>query len=194
MAAVAAAVGPSNVAIRLEPTGLYNGTYGTERVETWSHLCEQLALAYQGDNKLSYVHFIEPRLDRVADKGHVFDKSWNLPRISNEPFRSIIKGSAIPCLSCGAWDAINVADAIEAQWDMVAFAKWFVSNPDLPERIRRGKQLQAYDRSRFYGSWDGVRENGYIDYKTWEEEVAQRQQEAASKGLAESNVTEVINV
>ncbi|KAH8675207.1 putative 12-oxophytodienoate reductase [Ilyonectria robusta] len=172
--ALTSAVGPSNVAIRLEPTGLYNETYGAERVETWSHLCEQLALTYQGDKRLSYVHFIEPRLDRVEANKELFSNSWTLLDVSNEHFRAIIKKSGIPCISCGGWDAGNVVGAVkEKGWDAVAFAKWFVSNPDLPRRLLLGKSLKDYDRSRFYGSWDGIRDHGYVDYPTWEEQFVE---------------------
>lgn len=170
VAAVAAVVGPSNVAIRIEPACLYNGTRGSERVETWTYLCQQLASIYQGDRKLSYVHFIEPRFDRINAELEGFNKTWNLPEISNEPFRNIIQASGTPCFSCGGWDASNVIGAVEARWDAVVFAKWFTSNPDLPQRLRLGQVLHEYDRSRFYGSWDGVREKGYVDFPTWEDE------------------------
>lgn len=170
VAAISAAIGPSNVAIRLEPAGLYQGTYGAERVETWSYLAQQLAATYRGNDKLSYVHFIEPRFDRIEAESERFDKTWSLPSVSNEPFRAILEDAGIPCFSCGGWNGDNAADALREKWDGVVFAKWFVSNPDLPERLRLGKALHAYDRSRFYGSWDGVRERGYVDYPTWEEE------------------------
>ena len=42
----------------------------------------------------------------------------------------------------------------------VAFGRAFIANPDLPERIRRGAALNAYDRSTFYGG-DA---RGYVDY------------------------------
>lgn len=166
VAAVADAVGPSNVSIRLEPAGLYQGTYGMERVETWSYFCRQLAATYHGNKKLSYVHFIEPRFDRIEANSEQFHKSWSLSDVSNEPFRAILTESGIPCLSCGGWDDTNLAKAVDAGWDAVAIGRWFVSNPDLPERLRLGKKLQEFDRSRFYGSWDGLRERGYVDYLT----------------------------
>lgn len=173
LAAVAAEIGPANVGIRLEPTGLYNGTYGNERVETWLYLCEQLASTYgtASNERLSYVHFIEPRMDRVKSNMEIFWKSWTLAEVSNDSFREILKRADVPCITCGGWDASNAHDAVDVKgWDAVAFAKWFVSNPDLPERIKLGKPLQAYDRSRFYGAWDGVRETGYSDYLVWEGE------------------------
>jgi 2,4-dienoyl-CoA reductase-like NADH-dependent reductase (Old Yellow Enzyme family) len=135
-AALADAIGASNVAVRLEPTGLYQHTRGAERVETWSYLCQQLADTYQGDKKLSYVHFIEARFDRIdsEDEKEGFYKSWSLPTVSNEPFRKIVTAGGIPALSCGGWDDKNATEALEKGWDGVVFAKWFASNPDLPDR------------------------------------------------------------
>jgi 2,4-dienoyl-CoA reductase-like NADH-dependent reductase (Old Yellow Enzyme family) len=44
--------------------------------------------------------------------------------------------------------------------DLVTFGRYFVSNPDLPERIRRGLPLNGYDRDTFY-TFDA---HGYTDY------------------------------
>jgi 2,4-dienoyl-CoA reductase-like NADH-dependent reductase (Old Yellow Enzyme family) len=46
--------------------------------------------------------------------------------------------------------------------DLVAFGRHFISNPDLPERLRQGLPLTRYDRSTFYGG-DA---RGYTDYAT----------------------------
>jgi 2,4-dienoyl-CoA reductase-like NADH-dependent reductase (Old Yellow Enzyme family) len=144
---------------------MYQGTEGIERIETWSHLCSQIVAQYSGQSeKLSYVHLIEPRQDRIDENPELFRKGWTLPEVSNEPFRTILQAASIPCISCGGWDITNAANGVEKGWDCIAFARWFVSNPDLPERLRVGAELQAFDRSRFYGSWDGVREHGYTDY------------------------------
>ncbi|KAI0176925.1 NADH:flavin oxidoreductase/NADH oxidase [Pestalotiopsis sp. NC0098] len=169
-AALTEAIGASNVGIRMEPTGLYQHTRGAERVETWSYLCQQLAETYS-DDKLSYAHFIEPRFDRIDSEAEKagFYKSWSLPEVSNEPFRKILADKGIPVISAGGWDDKNAAEALKKGYDGVVFAKWFTSNPDLPERIRKGLPLAEFDRSRFYGSWDGIRENGYTNYPTYEE-------------------------
>jgi len=34
--------------------------------------------------------------------------------------------------------------------DLVAYGRHFISNPDLPERFRKGIELTPYDRSTFY--------------------------------------------
>jgi hypothetical protein len=73
-----------------------------------------------------------------------------------------------PCISAGGWDDKNCLKTVEdGQYDALAFAKWFASTPDLPERLKNGRALEPYDRSRFYGGWDG-RPKGYIDYPFWE--------------------------
>lgn len=204
IAAVVEAVGgASYVGVRLEPTGLYQGTRGDERVETWTYLCEQLAARYgqagggeSSNEVLSYVHFIEPRFDRIdadAATAAAFRQSWSSTSpdqaISNEPFRATLAAVGIPCIVCGGgWTSAAEVESTalgtakeHGNWDAVVFARQFVSNPDLPERLRLGKPLAAFDRSRFYGSWDGVREHGYVDYPTWEEEEAKAKLEKEEK-------------
>lgn len=51
---------------------------------------------------------------------------------------------------------------------LVAFGRLFISNPDLPERLRTGAPLNDYDRNTFYGG----RGEGYIDYSFLDEVVA----------------------
>lgn len=130
--ALCSAIGEDNIGIRLEPTGIYNHTRGTERVETWSHLCKELKKAH----KLSYVHFIEPRFDRIESEKEKegFYASWTLPEVGNDHFRKILGDT--PVLSCGGWDDKNCLQPVdEGRYDAVVFAKWFAANPDLPERL-----------------------------------------------------------
>jgi N-ethylmaleimide reductase len=43
---------------------------------------------------------------------------------------------------------------------LIAFGRWFLANPDLPDRLREGTPLNVYDRKTFYGN--GAK--GYTDY------------------------------
>jgi N-ethylmaleimide reductase len=54
------------------------------------------------------------------------------------------------------------AEAIveEKDADLVAFGRYFIANPDLPQRIKLGLPLNAYDRATFY-TFDS---HGYTDY------------------------------
>jgi hypothetical protein len=54
-------LGEDRLAIRLTLFSLYNEARGTQRVETWGHLCRELGIRMN----LSCVHFIEPRYEQV---------------------------------------------------------------------------------------------------------------------------------
>ena len=60
------------------------------------------------------------------------------------------------------------ATVASGQADAIAFGRLFISNPDLPERIRQGAALTPYNRSTFYGG----EETGYTDYPTLDEAAA----------------------
>ena len=64
----------------------------------------------------------------------------------------------------GAVSAVTAANAVRnGHADAIAFGRQFISNPDLPERLRRNLPLTPYNRAAFYG---GGRE-GYVDYPTY---------------------------
>ncbi|CAD6538893.1 hypothetical protein LMG28727_03582 [Paraburkholderia kirstenboschensis] len=48
--------------------------------------------------------------------------------------------------------------------DLVAFGRWFSSNPDLPERLRRALPLAPYQRDAFWGG----DERAYIDFPAYD--------------------------
>jgi N-ethylmaleimide reductase len=52
--------------------------------------------------------------------------------------------------------------------DFVVFGRYFISNPDLPRRIKLGLPLNPYDRKTFYGG-DA---RGSTDYPFCQESVA----------------------
>jgi N-ethylmaleimide reductase len=49
--------------------------------------------------------------------------------------------------------------------DAIAFGRYFISNPDLPERLRIGAALTPYNRPTFYGGGP----EGYTDYPAMNE-------------------------
>lgn len=78
--------------------------------------------------------------------------------ISARDLRRVFKGTLI---AAGGFTADSAHRMIEAgDADLVAFGRLFISNPDLPERLRVGAPLNHYDRSTFVGG-DA---RGYTDY------------------------------
>jgi N-ethylmaleimide reductase len=56
-------------------------------------------------------------------------------------------------------EAANAAIA-EGHADLIAFGRIFISNPDLPARLKNGYPLTPYNRATFYGGGEA----GYTDY------------------------------
>ncbi|KKZ67228.1 hypothetical protein EMCG_07078 [[Emmonsia] crescens] len=169
MYAVANTIGEENLALRLTPFGLYNQTRGEQRVETWTHLCKSLKEAHP---TLSYVSFVEPRYEQIFsyEAKIEFLKSWGLPDVDLAIFREIF--GSTPLFSAGGWNDTNCWGVIESgQYDALIFGRYFISNPDLVERLRSGKPLNKYDRSRFYGPFDDPA-IGYTDYPPLEQQQA----------------------
>jgi N-ethylmaleimide reductase len=78
--------------------------------------------------------------------------------VASEQLRKIYNGRII---AAGGFEP-DSAEAIvkKGDADLVTFGRYFVSNPDLPDRIRRGLPLDDYDRDTFY-TFDA---HGYTDY------------------------------
>ena len=168
LAALAQEIGSSNIGIRLSPFGLCHQTRSTHRIETWSSLCHGIK-EREDIGPLSYIHFIEPRweqLHSLDDKNAFLDAS-GLGDITLAPFRKIMGNT--PFVSAGGWNPENCWAVVESgEVDALAFGRLFLANPDFVERLRKGRRMNDYDRSKFYGPTP-EREAGYTDYPTWEE-------------------------
>ena len=147
--AVSLACGAQRVGIRLSPYGRANDSGEAEPMPLYRYLIGQLDMI-----GLAYLHLIEPRASgagqgevdhqNVPSAAQLFRKAWHGVLIAAGNFRA---DSANAMISAGDADA-------------VAFGRLFISNPDLPERLRVGAALTPYNRATFYTR--GV--EGYLDY------------------------------
>jgi N-ethylmaleimide reductase len=87
---------------------------------------------------LAYLHIIEPRV-----KGNVLIGEGQAS-VATQQLRKIFKGKII---AAGGFEP-DSAEAIvtKGDADLVTFGRYFVSNPDLPKRIKLGLPLSDYDR------------------------------------------------
>ncbi|KAG2915053.1 hypothetical protein PC114_g7962 [Phytophthora cactorum] len=70
------------------------------------------------------------------------------------------------------FDRVDAIRAVEdGTTDLVAFGRYFISNPDLVERLRTDADLNAFDSNTFYVQPDMTVEAGYTDYPFLGEEV-----------------------
>ena len=146
--------GASRVGVRLSPYGIANDSGEADPMPLYTHVVHAL-----NPLGLAYLHFIEPR---SSGAGRAEVNHQNVPS-AMVLFRPIWKGVLI---TAGGFTGETANAAIaEGHADAIAFGRIFISNPDLPRRLREGLPLTPYNRATFYGG----EEKGYTDYPVYGE-------------------------
>ena len=147
--------GGDRVAVRIGPGGTWNGMSDSNPQALFSYVAEHL-----NEYGLAYLHIIEPRV-----KGNIVINEGQAP-VASQQLRKIFKGKI---LAAGGFEP-ETAEAIveKGDADAVTFGRHFVSNPDLPRRIREDLPLTPYDRNTFY-TFDA---RGYTDYPFYADAIA----------------------
>lgn len=154
--AVADAVGPSKVGIRLSPFSSFQGMRMADPLPQFSYLVKGLK-----ELDLSYLHLVESRVHGIQDHEQTGDLGFLID----------IWNNTSPVFLAGGYEADNAVSRVDNDYPnkdiAICFGRHFISTPDLPFRIQIGIPFNKYDRSTFYkvGSPDG-----YIDYpfsKEW---------------------------
>ncbi|KAL0953032.1 hypothetical protein HGRIS_007234 [Hohenbuehelia grisea] len=153
--AIVAKVGAERAAIRFSPWARFMDMGMPDPVPTYSYVVSQLA---QRHPNLAYIHVVEPRVSGVYDR----DASVIGAHESNDFLRKI--WAPRPFISAGGFVRETAVQSAEAhENELVAFGRWYISNPDLPRRLRDDIPLSEYDRSSFYTE-DDKSGRGYTDY------------------------------
>jgi 2,4-dienoyl-CoA reductase-like NADH-dependent reductase (Old Yellow Enzyme family) len=159
--AVTEAIGADHVGIRLSPYNYFQDTRDSNPSGNWQTLCSLIA-GLPAQSQPSYVHMIEPRFDEVLDEASKID-SLASEKPSLDVFRPILKKAGISFMANGNFNPENAGEKVASDGaDTVAFGRYFISNPDLPRRLKERLPLTPYDRSTFYGA--DPAEKGYTDY------------------------------
>ncbi|RLN72286.1 hypothetical protein BBJ28_00010291 [Nothophytophthora sp. Chile5] len=148
--AIVSALPSSQVGIRLSPFGHTFGCKDSNPTETYGYVAKKL-----NDYDLAYLHVIERR---GMHSDNVEVPEGDIAR----HFRSIYKGMLMTASGFDRTEAVEVAE--EGAADLIAFGRYFISNPDLVERLRIGAGLTPYDKSTFYFQSGNTVELGYTDY------------------------------
>jgi N-ethylmaleimide reductase len=145
--AMASAWTNDRVGVRITPNGTFNAMSDSDPEALHAYVAEGL-------NRfgLAYLHIIEPRMS-----GSLMVKE-DQPPVATQRARKIFKGKIV---ANGGFEPESAAAAIEhGDADAISFGRYFISNPDLPRRIRDGLPLASYDRDTFYT----FEAKGYTDY------------------------------
>jgi N-ethylmaleimide reductase len=142
--AVAQAIGPENVGVRLSPYGVFNATGAfPELDEQYVALAEELSKL-----GLFYLHVLD----------HSSMGAPAVPEALKQKLRGAFKGALI---LAGGFDRESAEAALAAgKADLIAFGRPFLANPDLVERFRKNASLNAADTATFYTPGP----KGYTDY------------------------------
>lgn len=142
--ATVAAIGAHRVGIRLSPYGVFNSTGAYPELEA-QYLALTEELAQLG---ILYVHLLD-------------HSAMGAPSVPAEfKFRLRVAFNGLFILA-GGFDKTNAETALGAgHADLIAFARPFIANPDLVERLQVNAELNAADMSTFYTPGP----KGYTDY------------------------------
>jgi N-ethylmaleimide reductase len=142
-----AVFGPDRVGLRLSPEGQWGNVTDSNPRATFGWLAERLS-----GLGLGYLHVIDPRIkgDSTLHEGS--------QAVAAAFMRQHYTGTIIAAGGFDGAEAEAIVDSGDA--DFVAFARWFSSNPDLPERLRNRWPLTPYRREAFWGG----DEQGYSDF------------------------------
>jgi N-ethylmaleimide reductase len=111
---------------------------------------------------LAYLHVIEPRVKGVE----TLDEHQK--PVASALLRKAFDG---PIIAAGGFNGDSAEEILRmGDADLVAFGRYFTSNPDLPRRLQRKLPLTQYDRETF---WGGT-QVGYTDYLDYHEQEKRR--------------------
>jgi N-ethylmaleimide reductase len=145
--AVIGAWEPSRTGIRISPFGSFNGLEDGDEAMAL-HLASEFAA-----RRLGFLHLSEP--------------DWaGGPKVGDDFRRRLRDAYDGVIIGAGNYTVEKAERLLEVGLiDAAAFGRPFLANPDLPERLRVGAELNPPDPATFYGGGEA----GYTDYPTLED-------------------------
>ncbi|CCH58266.1 hypothetical protein TBLA_0A04730 [Henningerozyma blattae CBS 6284] len=160
--AIVAAIGAEKVDIRFSPFHSFGGMSPEDDpliISQYTCLIGQLEKRAQDVKRLAYIHIYEPR-DNI-DVGELSEEVETFPIdfVYSVWKGIIIRTSNLPLLP-------NVTKTVlKANRTLLGYRRYFLSNPDLVDRLENGLPLNNYDRATMFTQTKA----GYIDYPTYDE-------------------------
>jgi len=149
--AVAKAVGAERVGIRLSPWLTYQGMGMPDPVPTFSEVVTRIRDDHPG---FAYIHVLEPTTDHRPKE----QSGKGIEGESNKFLRDI--WGVRPYIANYGFERGSAIETVEREDGLISFGRHFISNPDLPLRLKEDLELIPSDPNTYatHGS------EGYIDY------------------------------
>ncbi|EJS41395.1 oye3p [Saccharomyces arboricola H-6] len=159
------AIGAERVGLRLSPYGTFNSMSGgaePDIVSQYAYVLGELERRAQAGKRLAFVHLVEPRVTNPL----LSEGEGEYTGGTNDFAYSIWKGAIIKAGNFALHP--NIArEELKNDRTLIGYGRFFISNPDLVDRLEKGLPLNKYDRSTFYT----MSAEGYTDYPTYDEAV-----------------------
>lgn len=151
--AVKEEVPEGKIGARFNPSlhGIFGMEMDEETIPTFDYVIEKL-----NDYDLAYIHLSEPFND-------VSDIPYAETEIAKR-YRPMYNGTIM--INAGFDQESGNKVIEEGNADLVSYAKFYISNPDLVERFRQNAEIAEWDEDTFYTPGH----EGYTDYPKLEEE------------------------
>jgi N-ethylmaleimide reductase len=131
--------GPERVGVRISPINPFGGMRDSDPAATFGYVARALSARHIG-----WLHVAESRTRRPIFSWSLLRRRFDGPYIAN-----------------GGFDLYRAEAALaRGRADLIAFARPYIANPDLVERLRLGAALRRPDPATFYGGGAA----GYTDY------------------------------
>ncbi|KAL4874725.1 FMN-linked oxidoreductase [Aspergillus karnatakaensis] len=151
--AVVDAIGSDRVGMRLSPWSLFQGMRMKDPVPQFGDLIHKANRL-----NLAYLSLVESRIYGPGEYEGEVDVASETLDFAYERWNG-------PILVAGGYDLASAQKLVDEKYPekdiVVLFGRNFVSNPDLPYRLKEGVALTKYNRSTFYSNTSAV---GYVDY------------------------------
>ena len=139
---------PKQMGVRISPNGVFNDMGSDDFKETFLYVAEEL-----NKLELGYLHIMDGLAFGFHEKGKPLTLS---------DFRKIYKGVIIG--NCGYTKETAEKRVANGDADLAAFGRPYITNPDLPERLKNDWPLNpAEDMSLWYTPGP----EGYTDYEPY---------------------------
>ncbi|KAH9056419.1 hypothetical protein EDB87DRAFT_1824209 [Lactarius vividus] len=142
--AVVKAVGANKVGIRISPYLTLQGMGMPDPIPTFAELVTRIRDSYPD---FAYLHVIE-----------ITDILGTVTRPSSKFLRDIWGDR--PYIANGSYERDTAIEVVEKEGGLVSFGRYFISNPDLPRRLKENTELALSDPK----TWWTQGAEGYVDY------------------------------
>ena len=157
MERLAGVFGADRTGIKIAPGITYNDVQDETVEETYGHLLRQMEAM-----RTAYVHFQTTlSYDHLAEFSAVGSTEGKEEVWRNWPYQFVRERFSGPVIAAGDLTAKRAQEVLDAGMaDLFVFGRRYISNPDLPERMKGDHPLTDPNLMTFYGG----AEQGYTDY------------------------------